>query len=62
MMVLMPVMMPMIDFPWWFPIVPFVAHMAMAVAIGGVSLRFVRPEADAKSFAGLLRLDRQSPG
>ncbi|MBI2402698.1 MAG: hypothetical protein HYV20_08180 [Gemmatimonadetes bacterium] len=60
MMLLMPVMMPMIHFPWWFPAVPFVAHMAMAVAIGGVALRFVKPEADAKSFVGLWRLDRQS--
>ncbi|GBD08762.1 hypothetical protein HRbin22_01003 [Candidatus Thermoflexus japonica] len=34
MMVLMPPMMPLIRFPWWFPIVPFLAHMAMAVPIG----------------------------
>jgi hypothetical protein len=34
MMVLMPPMMPLIRFPWWFPIVPFIAHMAMAVPIG----------------------------
>lgn len=60
MMLLMPVMMPMIDFPWWFPVVPFVAHMAMAVPIGGLARRFIEPEADAKSFVGLWRLDRQS--
>lgn len=59
MMLLMPVMMPMIDFPWWFPAVPFLAHLAMAAGIGAVARRFVRPEADAKSFAGLVRLDRR---
>lgn len=61
MMVLMPVMMPMIHFPWWFVIVPFVAHMAMAVPIGWVPLRFVDEEADGKSFLGLLRAERKSP-
>ena len=60
MMVLMPVMMPMIDFPWWFPGVPFLAHLAMAVPIGWVALHLVKPEADAKSFVGLLRGDRQA--
>ncbi len=57
MMVLMPLMMPMIDFAWWFPGVPFLAHLAMAVRIGWVALRLVKPEADVKSFVGLLRRD-----
>jgi len=35
MMIAMPPMMPMIGFPWaWFPIVPLIAHLAMAVPIG----------------------------
>lgn len=34
MMVAMPPMMPMIRWPRWFPIVPFIAHLAMAVPIG----------------------------
>ena len=60
MMVMMPVMMPMIDFPWWFVIVPLLAHMAMAAPIGWVPRRFVNEEADGKSFLGLLRAERQS--
>lgn len=58
MMVLMPVMMPMIDFPWWFPAVPFVAHIAMAVPIGGIALRFINDAAHQKSFLGLWRADQ----
>jgi len=61
MMVLMPVMMPMIGFPWWFVLVPLVAHMAMAVPIGWVPRRFVDEAADGKSFLGRLRAERQSP-
>ncbi len=61
MMLLMPVMMPMIDFPWWFVIVPFVAHLAMAVPIGWVSSRCVDEEADSKSFLGLLRQEKMLP-
>jgi len=60
MMVLMPVMMPMIAFPWWFVIVPFLAHMAMAVPIGWAAKRFVDQEADSKSFLGLLRQEKIS--
>jgi len=59
MMVLMPVMMPMIDFPWWFPVIPFVAHMAMAIPIGWVALRWVNEPADRKSFVGLLREEKE---
>lgn len=61
MMALMPVMMPMIAFPWWFVIVPLVAHMAMAVPIGWVPRRFVDGAADGKSFRGLLREERKAP-
>ena len=35
MMIAMPPMMPMVQFPWaWFPIIPLIAHLAMAVPIG----------------------------
>ncbi|MBI3049053.1 MAG: hypothetical protein HYY76_12170 [Acidobacteria bacterium] len=66
MMVVMPVMMPMIDFPWWFVVTPFVAHMAMAIPIGWVSLRYVGDGADRWSLLGMLRQERRarhaSPG
>lgn len=55
MMVLMPIMMPLIRFPWWFPIVPFIAHIAMAVPIGYVALNFIGPAAHAASLFGALR-------
>lgn len=54
MMVLMPPMMPMIRFPWWFPGVPFLAHLAMAVPIGFFA-RFVNPASAAISLLGLIR-------
>jgi len=41
MMIAMPAMMPMIRFPWWFPIVPFIAHMAMAVPLALISIYLV---------------------
>jgi len=62
MMVLMPVMMPMIEFPWWFVVTPFVAHMAMAGPIGWVSLRYVGADADRRSLRGLLRQERDARG
>lgn len=52
MMVLMPPMMPLIRFPRWFPIVPLLAHLAMAAPIGYVALRFVDDEGHAASLAG----------
>lgn len=54
MMVLMPLMMPTIRFPWWFPGVPFLAHLAMAIPIGFFA-RFVSPAATAVSLVGLIR-------
>lgn len=33
MMAAMPFMMRMLHFPWWFPVVPFIAHVAMMVPI-----------------------------
>ncbi len=54
MMIAMPPMMPLIRFPWWFPIVPFIAHMAMAVPIGYVALNFLSPAAHAASLVGAL--------
>lgn len=54
MMVFMPPMMPMIRFPWWFPGVPFLAHLAMAVPIGFFA-RLVNPAAAALSLLGLIR-------
>lgn len=52
MMVAMPGMMPLIRFPWWFPIVPFVAHIAMAVPIGYVALNYLGSTAHAASLFG----------
>jgi hypothetical protein len=54
MMIAMPPMMPLIKFPWWFPIVPFVAHIAMAIPIGYVALNFISPAAHAASLVGAL--------
>jgi len=54
MMVLMPPMMPMVRFPWWFPGVPFLAHLAMAIPIGFFA-RFVGPAAAGVSLVGLIR-------
>jgi hypothetical protein len=41
MMVAMPIMMPAIRFPAWFPIWPLLAHLVMAVPIGAVALAWV---------------------
>lgn len=54
MMIAMPPMMPLIKFPWWFPIVPFIAHIAMAIPIGYVALNFISPAAHAASLFGAL--------
>jgi len=62
MMVSMPKMMPMIHFPRWFPIVPLIAHIAMAIPIGFFAIHFVSPTASSSSFVfgagldGLLRV------
>jgi len=50
MMVAMPVMMPAIRFPGWFPLWPLLAHLVMAVPIGAVALAWVsRADANAAS-------------
>ena len=54
MMIAMPPMMPLIRFPWWFPIVPFIAHIAMAIPIGYIALNFLSPAAHAASLFGAL--------
>lgn len=54
MMIAMPPMMPLIKFPWWFPIVPFIAHLAMAIPFGYVALNLLSPAADAASLFGAL--------
>lgn len=57
MMVAMPRMMPMIRFPKWFPVVPFLAHLAMAVPIGYVGQTFISPEASDTSLVSGLGLE-----
>lgn len=54
MMVAMPFMMPLIKFPWWFPIVPFAAHIVMAIPIGYIALNFIGSTAHAASASGAL--------
>jgi len=54
MMIAMPPMMPMIRFPWWFPIVPFIAHMAMAVPLALVAMYLVGDAAHLHSMLGAL--------
>ncbi len=49
MMVSMPKMMPMIRFPRSFPMVPLIAHVAMAIPIGFFAINFVSPEASSSS-------------
>lgn len=50
MMVVMPPMMPAIEFPKWFPLWPLLAHLVMAVPIGAVALAWVsRADANAAS-------------
>jgi hypothetical protein len=54
MMVSMPPMMPLVKFPKWFPIIPFIAHMAMAVPIGYFALNVLGSTAHAASLFGAL--------
>lgn len=54
MMIAMPPMMPQIKFPWWFPIVPFFAHIAMIIPFAYIALTYLSPEANAASFFGAL--------
>ncbi len=54
MMVLMPPMMPMVGFPRWFPVVPFIAHIAMAIPIALIAQNVVSPEAAAVSLVAAL--------
>jgi hypothetical protein len=55
MMVTMPPMMPLVQFPWpQFAIVPFIAHLVLAVPIGYVALNLISPEANAASLFGAL--------
>jgi hypothetical protein len=54
MMVAMPPMMPMIRFPRWFPVVPFIAHIAFAVPLALVTLARIDLLASASSALGLL--------
>jgi hypothetical protein len=54
MMVAMPPMMPMIRFPRWFPLVPFIAHIAFAVPLALVTLARIDPPASVSSALGLL--------
>jgi hypothetical protein len=49
MMVAMPIMMPMIRFPWWFPIIPLIAHLVMAIPIGAIALHVIDPYAAANA-------------
>lgn len=54
MMILMPPMMPMIRFPWWFVIWPFIAHIAFAIPYGSLALKLLSHEATARSLLGAL--------
>lgn len=56
MMVVMPPMMPMVRFPAWFPVVPFIAHVAFALPLAWVGLTFLTPAASAASLLSLLRV------
>lgn len=58
MMISMPRMMPMVKFPFpRFLLVPFVAHIAMALAIGYFAITFVTPGGHASSLVGGLGLE-----
>jgi phage-related protein len=54
MMILMPPMMPMVGFPRWFPVVPFIAHIAMAIPIALIAQSVISPEAAAVSLVAAL--------
>ncbi len=49
MMVSMPKMMPMVRFPRSFPVVPLLAHIAMAIPIGFFAINFVSAAASSSS-------------
>lgn len=55
MMIAMPPMMPSIRFPRWFPVVPLIAHIAMAVPFALVSVYLVGDTAHLYSLLGALR-------
>ncbi len=57
MMVSMPKMMPMVRFPRHFPIVPLVAHVAMAIPIGFFAINFVSATASSSSFVASAGLE-----
>ncbi len=57
MMVSMPKMMPIIRFPRSFPVVPLLAHLAMAVPIGYVALNFVAAGSSGASAVSGLGLE-----
>jgi hypothetical protein len=62
MMVAMPLMMPMIRFPWWFPVVPLAAHVAMVVPLGAIALAAVSPhQSEASLLAQVSRLLARTP-
>lgn len=61
MMLLMPPMMPIIRFPRWFPIVPLIAHIAMAIPFALVSLYLVSDAAHLHSLLGALKLGWDMP-
>lgn len=54
MMIAMPLMMPLVKFPAWFPIVPLIAHLVMAIPIGYVALNFLSPAAHTAGLVGAL--------
>ena len=53
----MPRMMTVIRFPRTFPVVPLLAHLAMAVPIGYFALTFVSPSASEASLISRLGLE-----
>ncbi|MBI2917347.1 MAG: hypothetical protein HYY01_05060 [Chloroflexi bacterium] len=54
MMIAMPPMMPIIRFPRWFPVVPLIAHIAMAVPFAVIALYLVSGDAHLHSLLGAL--------
>lgn len=54
MMLAMPPMMPVIRFPRWFPVVPFLAHLAFAMPFSLISVYLVGDAAHLRSLVGAL--------
>ena len=52
MMVQMPAMMPMVRFPLWFVIIPFIAHIAMIAPFAAIGLGLITDAAHAHSVLG----------